>query len=79
MGRGTDSSSPGSYWTARGWPHGRMRDNGHQLLREHVERIAREAGGLDVALVHGAGDGGAGHQVGAVFGKEECPSLTAST
>ncbi len=29
-----------------------------------------KAGGLDVALVHGAGDGGAGDQVGAVLGKE---------
>ena len=40
------------------------------LLGEDVEGIAREAGGLDVALVHGAGDGGAGDEVGAVFGEE---------
>ena len=40
------------------------------LLAEDVEGVTRKAGGLDVALVHGAGDGGAGDEVGAVFGKE---------
>ena len=34
---------------------------------EHVEGVARKAGRLDVALVHGAGDGGTGDQVGAVL------------
>ncbi len=47
-----------------------MGDDGDQLLGEHVEWIARKACGLDVALVHGAGDGGAGDEVGAVLGKE---------
>jgi hypothetical protein len=49
---------------------GRVRHDRDQLLRQHVERIARKARGLDVALVHGAGNGGAGDQVGAVLGKE---------
>ena len=49
---------------------GRVGDDGDELLGEDVEGVAREAGGLDVALVHGAGDGGAGDQVGAVFGEE---------
>ncbi len=40
------------------------------LLGEDVEGVAREACGLDVALVHGTGDGGAGDQVGPVLGKE---------
>ena len=47
-----------------------MGDDGDELLGEDVERVAREAGRLDVALVHGAGDGGTGDQVGTVFGKE---------
>ena len=47
-----------------------MRNDRDNLLRQNVKRIAREARGLDVALVHGAGDGGAGNQVGAIFGKE---------
>ncbi len=47
-----------------------MGADGNQLLAEDVEGVAREAGGLDVALVHGAGDGGAGDEVGAVLGKE---------
>ena len=49
---------------------GRVGDDGDQLLGEDVEGVAREAGGLDVALVHGAGDGGAGDEVGAVLGEE---------
>ena len=40
-----------------------MGDDGHNLLRKNIEWIARIAGGLDVAVVHGARDGGAGHQV----------------
>ena len=48
----------------------RGRDNGHQLLAQHIEGIARETRRLDVAVVHGARDRGAGNQVGAVLGKE---------
>ena len=48
-----------------------MGDDGHDLLGEDVEGVAGKAGGLDVALVHGAGDGGAGDEVGAVFGEED--------
>ena len=50
---------------AGGWAH-----DGDQLLAENVERIAREAGRLDVAFVHRPGHGGTGDQVGAVFGKQ---------
>ena len=49
---------------------GRVGDDGDQLLGEDIEGVAGEAGGLDVALVHGAGDGGAGDEVGAVLGEE---------
>ncbi len=48
-----------------------MGDDGDDLLGEDVERVAQEAGGLDVALVHGAGDGGAGDEVGAVLGEDD--------
>ena len=48
-----------------------MSHNGDQLLGEDVEGVAREAGGLDLSLVHGTGDGGAGHQIGAELGKED--------
>ncbi len=47
-----------------------MGDDSDQLLGEDVEGVAREAGGLDVPLVHGLGDGGTGDQVGAVFRKQ---------
>ena len=49
---------------------GRMRHNRHQLLRQHVQRIARKPRGLDVPLVHGARHGCASHQVGAILGKQ---------
>ena len=48
-----------------------MRDDGDDLLREHVERIAQEARGFDVAFVHGAGDGGAGDEIGAVLREDD--------
>ncbi len=48
-----------------------MGDDGDDLLAEDVERISRKARGLDVAFVHGLGDGGAGDEIGAVFGKED--------
>ena len=46
---------------------------GHRddLLRQHVERIARIARGLDLALVHRARDGGAGHQIAAELRKDD--------
>ena len=47
----------------RGW----MSDDGHHLLAEDVERVAREARGFDMLLMHGSRDGGAGDQIGAVF------------
>src|ERR1022692_3615621 len=47
-----------------------MRHDGNQLLGQHVEGVARVARGFDVALVHGAGYGGTGYQIGAVFGEE---------
>ncbi len=48
----------------------RLGDDRDHLLREHVEGIAQEARGLDESLVHGASGGGAGDEVGAVFGKD---------
>jgi hypothetical protein len=48
-----------------------VRDGGYDLLGEDVERVAQEAGGFDVALVHGAGDGGACDEVGAVLGEDD--------
>ena len=45
--------------------------DGDHLLGEDVEWVAREARGLDVGLVHGAGHGGAGYEVGAVFGEDD--------
>ena len=39
------------------------RGHGDDLLRRDVERIARVAGGLDRAVVHGLRHGGAGHEV----------------
>ena len=47
-----------------------MGDDGHELLGQHVEGVARKAGGLDLALVHGPGDGGAGDEVGPVLGEK---------
>ena len=47
-----------------------MGDDGYELLAKHVERVAGKAGGLDVALVHGPGDGGTGNEVCAVFREE---------
>jgi hypothetical protein len=49
----------------------RVRDGGDDLLGEDVERVAQEAGGFDVAFVHGARDGGAGDEVGAVLGEDD--------
>jgi hypothetical protein len=49
------------------------RDDGHDLLGEHVERVARHDGRLDPALAHEAGDHGALEQVGAEL--REDPAL----
>ncbi len=46
-------------------------DHGDDLLGEHVERIARVVHGFDVAVVHGARDGRAGDQVGAILWKND--------
>ena len=48
-----------------------MGDEGDHLLGEDVERVAQVAGGLDVALVHGLRDGGAGDEVCAVLGEDD--------
>ena len=56
---------------SRNGKRGRMRDGGDDLLGEDVEGIAEDGGGFDEALVHGAGDGGAGDEVGAVFGEDD--------
>ena len=47
-----------------------MRADGNQLLAEYVEGVTRKAGRLDVAFVHGAGDGGTGNEVGPVLWKK---------
>ena len=39
------------------------RHHGHNLLRQHIQRIARIAHRLDLALIHRARDRRAGHQV----------------
>ena len=52
-------------------PRRRLRHHRDHLLRQHVQRIARIARRLHVALVHGARHGGAGHQVGAVLGEDD--------
>ena len=65
-GAGLLVSAPGTVRCVR-----RVGDDGDDLLGEDVEGVAGKAGGLDVALVHGAGDGGAGDEVGAVLGEED--------
>jgi hypothetical protein len=44
--------------------------DGDELLRQDVERVARIARGLDLALVHRPRDGGARHEVAAKLGKD---------
>ena len=44
--------------------------HGHDLLGEHVERVARHDGGLDRALAHAPGDHRALEQVGAELGED---------
>ena len=48
--------------------------HGHDLLGQHVERVARVAGGLDEPLVHAADDDRRLEQVGAVLGEELAPA-----
>ena len=50
---------------------GVARRDGDDLLREHVERVARIARRFDRAVVHRPGDGGAGHEVAAELGKDD--------
>ena len=45
----------------------------HDLLGEHVERVARDDGGLDVAVAHAPGHHGALEQVGAEL-REDAPA-----
>ncbi len=44
--------------------------HGHDLLGEHVERVSRHRGVLDLAVAHPAGDHGALEQVGAELGED---------
>ena len=48
-----------------------MRDHGDHLLGEDVERVAEEAGGFDVAFVHGLRNGCAGDEVCSVLGEDD--------
>src|SRR5580698_10181936 len=58
-------------WSFLRWRQvGRMGNEGDDLLAEDIERIAGKARGFNMQLVHGAGYGGAGNQVGAIFGEE---------
>ena len=58
-----------------------MGNDGHDLLGEHVQRVAQESCRFHMALVHGAGYGGAGDQVGAILGEDDavrgCADLVA--
>ena len=49
------------------------RAHGHDLLGEHVERVARDDGGLDVSVAHAPRDHGALEQVGAEL-REDAPA-----
>ena len=68
---GDDGRARRLAFSSRNGQRGRMRDGGDDLLGEDVEGIAEDGGGFDEALVHGAGDGGAGDEVGAVFGEDD--------
>ena len=48
-----------------------MRDHRDDLLRQHVERVARVARRLDRALVHAARHGGAGDEIAAVLREDD--------
>ena len=50
---------------------GALGGGGHDLLGQHVERVARDDGRLDGALVHAARDDGALEQVAAVLGEDD--------
>ena len=47
------------------------RNDGNDLLSEDVERIARVVDALDLPLIHRLRDGGAGDEVGAIFGVDD--------
>ena len=47
------------------------RRHGDDLLGDDVERVAGIAGGLDGAVVHRPGDGGAGHEVAAELREDD--------
>ena len=48
-----------------------MGHDSDDLLAEDVEGVARKSRRFDVRLVHGTGDGGAGDEVGAIFGEDD--------
>ncbi len=50
---------------------GAVGGGGHDLLRQHVERIARDAGRLDGALVHPARNDGRLEEVAAILGEDD--------
>ena len=50
------------------WLHRHHRDD---LLRQHVERVARESKRLDAAFLHALGDHGSGHEVAAMLGEHD--------
>ena len=63
-----NGAAPRTAWNSSSTSHALHRDHRDDLLREHVERIARVAARLDLRLVHRARDGGARDQVAAYFG-----------
>ena len=54
------------------------RDHGDDLLRQHVERVARVPRGFDARVVHGARDGGARDQVAAELGHDHAAARGAN-
>ena len=50
------------------------RRHGHDLLGQHVERVAEVAGLLDEAVAHAPHDDGRLEQVAPVLGEDACPS-----
>ena len=50
------------------------RAHGHDLLGQHVERVAQVAGRLDLAVLHALDHDGGLEQVGPVLGEELAPA-----
>ena len=74
--RGVGSGAADELVEVGGVP-GVHRDHGDELLREHVEWIARVVHTFHLAFVHGANDGRAGHQVAPILGVEHRRAGTA--